>query len=280
MTLNPVSSSTLRWQPFLWIVVVIGGAYMASVKPAAQNGTRLPWTQTFDSGNLYAGFDGFANRTGVTVVNQGCQSGMCLRIPIVQGTISENYGEFYFGDHVGRGGPKVEEVWVTVWSKFDPGIVWPNRTHKIVLLNLTDGITSARRYQMMLNVSPQGQYFIERSDIGAWQFSGLGQNVGQPAAVRYGQWDRLKMYIRLNAPGQRDGIARLWVNGMLKLEYTNVDVRGGTSYGINKFLTGSYATELSPSNGVQYIDDITVSQVDPEGSSTLPTAPTNLRIVS
>ena len=137
-------------------MVLTATVWLTSTRLIAQDSTRLPFTANFDSGNLYADFDGFNNGTGVTVESQGCYSGMCLRFPLTAGTLSEAYGEYYFADHVGRNGPKVEEVWVRLWSKFDPGIVWPNRTQKIALLNLTDGVVSTRRYQMMLEVSPSG----------------------------------------------------------------------------------------------------------------------------
>ena len=106
------------------------------------------------------------------------------------------------------------------------------------------------------------------------------QNIGQPVPVRLGQWDKLKLYVRLNTPNQSDGIARLWINDVLKLEYTNLNIRAGTSYGINKFIMGSLATQVSPSDGVQWYDQVTVSSTDPDGSApTAPTAPTNVRVV-
>jgi hypothetical protein len=264
------------------LLMTAAALYFSYTQPQAQSSTRLPFTATWDSGNLYADWDGFRNTTGATVSTTGCFSGRCLRTPLVAGTVSDNYGDFYFGDHTGQNGAKVEEVWLRVYSKFDPGIQWPNRTQKIVLLNLTDGVSSERRYQVMLDVSPQGQYFVERSDIGAWQFNGMGQNIGSPVSVRVGQWDKLKMYVRLNTPNQSNGIVRMWVNDTLKLEYTNVNIRAGSNYGINKMILTTYATQTSPANGVQWHDDVTLSLTDPDasGGGQTPAAPSNLRIVS
>lgn len=262
-----------------WVVLV--AAFMVWVRPTphAQGSSRLPFTVNFNSGTVQTGWDGFRNDTGVALTTQGCLSGGCLRAPLVSGTHSDNYGDFYFGDHVGRGGTKVEEVWVRLWAKFDAGMRWPNRTQKLALLNLTDGVSSERRYQIMLDVNAQGQYFVERSDIATWRFTGHYQNVGAAAPVRVGEWDKLKLYVRLNTPNQNNGIARLWVNDQLKLEHTNINIRSGSSFGMNKFILTTYATEESPSNGVQWFDDVTVSLTDPDGASTLPTAPRNLRVV-
>jgi len=246
---------------------------------AQTGGTRLPWTSTFDSPGL-TDWDGFVTDTGATVVASGCVAGGCLRSPLVAGSTSNTYADFYFGDHAQNRGAKVEELWVRLHSKFDAGISWPNRTQKIVLLNLTDS-TGARRYQVMMDVSPQGLYFVELSDIDNWRFSGVSQNIGTPVAVRLGQWDKLKLYVRLNTPGVANGVVRLWVNDQMKIENTALNIRAGTSLGMNKMILSTLATQSSPSNGVQWHDSLTIAATDPDAGSnpSAPAAPTNLRII-
>jgi hypothetical protein len=263
-------------------LTVAGQSYTISQAGAAASNTRLPFTSTFDAGN-FDEWDGFRNTTGVTLPTTGCQSGRCTRSPLVAGTLSDNYGDFYFADFTTIGGSKVEEIWLQVWSKFDSGLTWPNRGQKIAILNLTDGQSTERRYQVTLYVNPSGQYAVERSDIGAWQFTGLAQNIGSAAPVRLGQWDKLKVYARLNTPGSSNGIVRMWVNDQLKLEYTSVNIRSNTSYGFNKLNLSTYATQESPSNGVQWHDSLVLSTTDPgsgtPGTPTPPQAPVNVRII-
>jgi hypothetical protein len=245
---------------------------------AAQSSTLLPWRATFDGGNL-SEWNGFSNGTGAAVVSSGCASGRCLRSPFVVGSVSDNYGDFHFGDFVTVRGPKVEEVWLSVWSKFENVTAWPNRSQKIAILNLTDGMTWTRHYQVTLLVWPNGEYGLERTDLDNWLFWGVNQNVGSPVRVRMNQWDRLKVYVRLNTPGRADGVARLWVNGTLVLDHTNVNVRFNTNYGFNKLNLSTRATQASASGGAQWHDSFTLSESDPNGSSSPPGAPSNVRIL-
>jgi hypothetical protein len=248
--------------------------------PAAAQSTRLPFTSTFDGGTL-GEWDGFRNNTGATVVNQGCQSGSCLRTPLMAGTASDNYGDFYFANHVGYNGAKVEEVWLTLWSKFDSGMTWPAEGHKIVILNLTDGVSSTRRYQVVIHVL-NGQYVIMNTDIDNWRFYNRYQNVGTAVAARFNQWDKLKLHVRLNTPGVANGIVQLWVNNQLKADHSDVNIRFNTAFGMNKLILSTFATPSSPSNGVQWHDDLRLSTTDPDGGGgpTAPSAPTNVRIVT
>lgn len=227
--------------------------------PPAAPGSRLPFVSNFDSGS-FGEWDGFRNTTGAELVREGALSGFALRTPLVAGTTSDNYGDFYFGDHVEVKGPKIEELWLRVASKFEAGYRWPNRGHKIAILNLTDGAVHERRYQVILAVLPDGQYFLERSDIAASSFTGYRQRVGAPASVRFGEWDHLEVHVRLNTPGVHDGLLRLWVNGDLKIDESSVNIRGNSSFGLNKLILSTYATQASPVNGVQWHDEMHLSQ--------------------
>lgn len=245
---------------------------------SGQSGTKLPWAANYEA---LSQWEGFRNTTGAATVSAGCQIGGCLRAPLVQGTLSENYGDFYFGDHSTVRGPKVEEVWYTVWSKFDSGLSWPSGGHKIALLNLTDGVSSERRYQVILLVHV-GQYALQITDIANWRFYDRHQNVGTiRSQIRYNEWDKLKVHVRLNSPGSANGVVRMWVNGQLRLEHTDINIRYNTAYGVNKFIVGGYATPSSPSNGVQWFDDVNIATSDPDGGATTlpPGAPRNVRIV-
>ncbi len=229
--------------------------------PAPSVNTGLPLNESFDAGNWNA-WGGI--RGNLTFSTQNCMQGTrCGQSALVANTDDNNYADYYFADHVGQGGDKVEEVYMQMYSKFDPGYVWPNRSHKIALLNLTDGVTSDRRYQVYVYVDPTGRYAVDHSNIATWQFFGHAQNIGTPVTVRSGQWDKLKLYTKLNTPGLSDGIIRLWVNDQLKVSYENVNIRENTNYGMNKFILSSYSTNATGSNGLQWYDDLVVSQTDP-----------------
>lgn len=250
---------------------------LATPSVARGQTTRLPFTATFDAGNFNE-FQGFRNNNNATLVSTGCVSGRCLRIPFVPGTLNEVYGDYYYADHQSVGGTKVEEVWLRLYSKFDTGTTWPGADQKIAVMNLTDS-GGARRYQVIVNVT-QGTYLVQYTDIDNWRFNNLNQNVGTAVGVRFDQWDKLKLYVRLNTPGQANGIVKLWVNNQLKLDRNNVNIRQGTSLGLNKLIIGSYSNPAHNGPGVQWIDEVRLSATDPDaGTSTPPAAPTGLRIV-
>jgi hypothetical protein len=252
-------------------------AMLAPAVAGAQS-SRLPFVSTFDGGT-FSEWDGFRNTTGATIVNSGCFSGRCLRTPLVANTTSDNYGDFHFGDYFSVDGPKIEEVYLRLYSKFDAGSI----TNKIAIINLTDGTNNTKHYQVYVHTGNGEGYGVDHSYFTQWRFFHLRQNIGTAVTPRVGQWDKLKMYVRLNTPGQSNGIVRLWVNDQLKMEYTNLNIREGTSYGMGKLNLSTYqSADRATSNGVQWHDDFMLSTTDPDGGSnpTAPSAPTGLRVVT
>jgi len=209
------------------------------------------------------------------IVNDNCAEGTyCARASLVADTNDNNYADYIFGDHTNVGDAKVEEVYMQMYSKISTGYQWPNNSHKIAIFNLTDGVSTQRRYQVYVYADANGRYVVDYSDIGDWTFSALTQNVGTPVNVSPGQWDKLKLRVRLNTPGVADGIVELWVNDELKLSYNNVNIRENTAYGINKFILSSYSTDATGGNGTQWYDEVRISTSDIGGTSAkVPQAP-------
>lgn len=50
----------------------------------------------------------------------------------------------------------------------------------------------------------------------------LQHNAGSQPPVRLGEWITLEMHIRINDPGRANGMARMWVNGVLVTDYQNL----------------------------------------------------------
>jgi hypothetical protein len=248
---------------------------------ASAQGNGLPFSAQFETNN-FSEFNGGAT-SGLSVVGSACFSGRCARAPLTAGTLSEHYADFLFGDFHTVRLAKVEEAYLQLYSKFDPGYTWPSNSHKIALFNLTDS-SGQRQYQVFIYVNRNGQYDITRSKISTWQFWGLSQNQGTPVQARFGQWDKLKLRVRLNSAGQSDGIVQLWINDVLKASYTNVNIRENSGLGINKMIMGSYVLDTTVNNGAQYWDQVTVTATDPGGSAPpdpvpAPAAPTGLRLI-
>jgi Polysaccharide lyase len=238
-----------------------------TTEPPTTGDTGLPWESNFES-NSFNEWNGGARSQSpgdLSIVSEGAHGGQyCARATLTQSTLSDNYADLYFGDHRAVGKDKVEEVYLQFHSKFESGYVWPNDSNKMAIFNLTDGESSQRRYQVYVYVRPGGEYKVAHSYIDSWQFFGLDQNVGSPASVRFDQWDKLKLYAKLNTPGVSDGVVKLWVNDELKLVHEDVNIRQNTDFGIGKLILSSYVMDTTVVNGYQYYDDWIVSLTDPD----------------
>jgi hypothetical protein len=244
---------------------------------------RLPFSSGFETGS-FSEWQGGLDAT-LTVSSNGAFSGQyAARAQMTSGQTTDNYKDFYFGDHISVGGAAVDEdgLWLRFYSKFDSGFSFGSEhLHKLALINFTDS-TGLRRYQIIVNVQPAThRYILENL---SWRADrsfdrslfGLIQNVGTPSVIRYGQWDKIKLYIRPNTPGQDNGIVRLWINDELKLAYTNVPMREGSNFNPNKLILSNHVPRTDVS-GVQWWDDFYLGEVDPDAQATVPNAPTDVR---
>jgi hypothetical protein len=247
---------------------------MFSVCGVAHAVTGLPWSSGFETGD-FSEWNGYKRGPTLTTSTANPAEGSyCATVQLSAGTLNNNYLEHYFGDHQRVSLDKVEELYLEFKSKFSSGYSWPERqSHKVALLNLTDGITSDRRYQVYVYVNNSGRYVVDHSYIDSWRFFGLSQNVGDPAYVRFDQWDKIKLYVRLNTPGASDGIVKMWINDELKLDYTDVNIREDSSFGVNKLILSSYTSHQSGSNGTQWYDDWRLSETDIDSSVAPPSPP-------
>lgn len=261
--------------------VMAAGALLAIAAPSAFGQTGLPWSSGFETGDL-SEWNGYDTGTVQVADSESSEGSFSAYVDLQANTLNDNYLEHYFGDHQRIGLDPVEEVYLQFDSRFDAGYRFPERQgHKLALLNLTDE-SGARRYQVYVYVNGNGEYAVDNSHIDTWDFYGMGQNVGEPAQVRFDQWDRLKLYVRLDDPGMDNGVVRLWVNGELKLDYNDRNLRDDTQFAMNKLILSSYTTNQSGGSGRQRYDNWILSETDPGGGADLnpPSPPTNVRIAN
>lgn len=247
--------------------------------PLGGGNTGLPVIMDFDTGD-FSQFNSAAFSQVPEITNSGClQGGFCARAGLSPGTHSDFFVYHELGDNPNSGLEKLEEAYLTLHSRISADYVWPNDTQKIAIWNITDTQSSQRRYQVILVVFEDGRYGIDLADFGDLLFSGLHQNRnGAPVSPAPSGWDHLKLHVRLNTPGADNGIVRLWVNNVLKLERQDLDIREDTDYGIGRFILSSYAEEASGSHGVQWWDNVLLSADDPGDGVVVPDPPTLLGV--
>jgi len=248
----------------------------------AMAAARLPFRDGFESGNFAAWNGGLESTMSVTA-SQAAVGTYSVQSILTPGTPTDNYKDYLFGDHRSVGGTPVTPqagVWLSLQSKFDPGFLFGTNTgnHKIAIVNFEDE-NGRRRYQIIINVAVRGggDYIIEHLKWNADRSFNRSlpccvQNVGTPVKPRIGQWDRLKLFIRPNTPGQTDGVVQFWVNGVLKVDYPNITLREDTQYNPNKMILSSHSSDITPS-GIQRWDDFYLGETDPDDSQVRPRPP-------
>jgi hypothetical protein len=243
-----------------------------ATQPAFSAATRLPFRSSFETGD-FSEWNGGLDATMTVTSTQASAGARSTQSVMIAGQTTDNYKEYVFGDHPRVGGTAVttsQGMWLSFDSKFDSGFQFASgaNVHKIAIVNFEDG-NGRRRYQLILNVYvPTRLYFFEHlvwNADGSFNraMPGPGQNVGTPVAVRFGQWDKFKIFIKPNTPGQADGVLKMWINGVLKAEHTAIAIRENTSYNPNKLIMSNYVN-TSTAVGIQRWDNWYLGETDPE----------------
>jgi len=89
-----------------------------------------------------------------------------------------------------------------------------------------------------------------------------------------GRWICVEARLKLNTPGKADGVAQLWIDGVLDAERSAMDYRGTyEDRTINAVLLEAYWNSGSPVDQTRWYDDFVVS-TKPIGPVTAPAKPT------
>jgi hypothetical protein len=80
------------------------------------------------------------------------------------------------------------------------------------------------------------------------------------SSTEAGWWVCVEAYAKLNTPGKKDGVNRLWIDGRLEAERKNLDWRGSyTGHSINALFLESYWNQGSPVTQTRWIDNFVIS---------------------
>jgi hypothetical protein len=88
----------------------------------------------------------------------------------------------------------------------------------------------------------------ENDGVTCWgRHSGMGvTNYTGTSAISRGAWHRVEFWVKLNTPGQNNGVQRLWVDGQLRGEWTGLALRNTNLLRLN-----SITLEASLMGGAQ-----------------------------
>lgn len=176
------------------------------------------------------------------------------------------------------------ELWVRFYMRFETGLQWNTLTeYKILYINTgySNALIFAFDNADKIGVSKvgSGQGF---SQTGGWNtvMANGGTDINGNKTSD-GQWHAYEVHMKADTNGT-DGISEVWVDGIKKASFTNLNLGGSTGW--TTILIGSNAR--TPSNGrVMYVDydDIAVSTTGYIGpitggatDTTPPSAPSGL----
>jgi hypothetical protein len=75
-----------------------------------------------------------------------------------------------------------------------------------------------------------------------------------------GRWVCVEARVKLNAPGKKDGLNQLWIDGRLEAERKGLDWRGSyTRHGINGVFLETYWNKGSPVTQSRWLDNFVIS---------------------
>jgi hypothetical protein len=249
---------------------------------AGAQATKLPFRSSFESGT-FGDWNGGPDASLRIVSGDATDGTLAARATMTAGTGTDNYKDFVFGNSNRVSGGTAVSVerglWLKFDAKFETGFRFGSNAnlHKLVILNFEDEY-GRRRYQLIINArNSDRQYFLEHLK---WNedrsfnraIPGLDQHLGTPATVRFGQWDKFKLFVKPNTTGQANGVVKLWINGELKVDRSNVAVRENTNYMPNKMILSNYCPDATTS-GSQRWDNFYLGETDPDAGTVRPNPP-------
>lgn len=204
-----------------------------------------------------------------------------------------NYVHF-FGDHPQLQTPSDQVTDFVLEEYYYPqvGFSWPTTNMKLWLVNafeswsagynLAEGQSKPHRwapYYMTIAVDSSGQPFgqlTRADDLGGpgelW--GNYWQNQGSPVSLTAGQWNKVKFRLKLNDAGQSNGIFQLWINDVLKADYSNMNYRGSyTERGWNHLMMSMHATPYHSQDQWIARDNISISSGEGSSGDSSPSVP-------
>lgn len=99
------------------------------------------------------------------------------------------------------------------------------------------------------------------NDFGSMDWLGINNGVTPIFSSGYDdKWYCIEHHVKLNDPGQSNGLNEFWIDGSLEARSQNLNfVRSYTDYGINAVLFENYWNDGSPKQQERYFDNIVVS---------------------
>lgn len=230
---------------------------------------------------------------GETITGPNALSGHSLRVLYPAGQIGNG---FLFRSSFSKWGiPAQDSLYIRYYVKFEPGFDFV-KGGKLPGLGGGDGNTGGHKpngkdgwsarimwrgdgkiVQYVYHPDQEGDY----GEDFEWNWGGC------PRFFKPGQWQCVETYVKLNTPGQKDGIIRSWLDGDKALEVTNLRFRDVADLKIDQFqfetfFGGGDPSWASPRDQHAFFDDFVLAQgyigPDPQLATQAQTVPARQRL--
>lgn len=110
-------------------------------------------------------------------------------------------------------------------------------------------------------LTPVGSY-VYHADMKDWTGSLWGWNLGRAGLLANNRWYAIEQYVKLNTPGERDGVFRAWIDGELVYEKEGIGLRDIDSIRIESVWLNVYhgGRRPSPRDMSLYIDNVVIAR--------------------
>jgi Polysaccharide lyase 14 len=98
-------------------------------------------------------------------------------------------------------------------------------------------------------------------------------------ALQAGRWYCIEAHVKLNNPGQSDGVFEFWIDNNLEARRADLNwVKSWTDYGINAVMFSDYWNAGSPQTQERYLDAVVISTQQIGCIGSRPNPPTNFKV--
>jgi fibronectin type III domain protein len=245
----------------------------------------------FESGNLNSWTDDDGGFGGMAVTTSGPHTGTYANHQRFATGDGGTYGAVFFADHPLLVAPDpqwtgVQETDVTLqWAaKFSAGFDGATGTKMFEMNSFVSwsanypGPNTWAAYYTLLMIDSGGHPFMDlHRKVGTDGWMEMDQNQGAPVSITDGAWHVLKTHLKLNTPGLADGVGQLWIDGILKADFSNVNFRDSyTATGWNHLVLSSNIAAGAPKAEDEYWDDILLTGGSLSSNTGPPGTPQNL----
>lgn len=161
------------------------------------------------------------------------------------------------------GAPEAEEAYFEWHEYFEPDYAFPDSSQKLLRFGFDDPEQPASKKEIGVVVQAENSDVNIQYFCGTWGDSSLCEvenALHSDIPIPTGRWVKFGFWVRLNTPGESDGLLELYLDDELLLEAHDLDLRGNDPHGFNFMWLGGNVSALSEEgikrSSSRYIDNV------------------------